>query len=568
MLNKNKGLLSSLLLILPMAFSLTSCSPVNDDNLDLSMKTLDFHNTTDMYNVKDTTLDTYYETNSTLPYVSVTEFVDSLEGFINTKYMSDSFDTMRNKLTLSWRSSTYRYECVFNWNDNTIYVNNIDFFNLRYTASTTNFSKYLSMSKRTTANAHSVTYHLNDYNFDILFYKGQCLVPFHILNTLFCSYFEVQYNGDAYYATYDNLNTQSDEIFDEIKTSSLNGKKRSYETALDNYNHLLFALDYYYGLKDDKEITYFKDYISSDLKDRLLSTDINIYNDALLEFIYTDLNELHTRVDSFSFYNYKDDTYDKKSYYGEFWNKYYDSRALLMEDRKNKLGEDIPLVRYINNKAIITFDSFKTGLEDEIYNKDGSIRDDAYLYDTHELMKKCMNEIGNHDEVNKIIIDLSLNGGGNVGALYRALGYLTNNDIQVSSYNSLSGECLTTYYKVDVNEDGNYDENDAYTQYKWYVLSGINTFSAANQYVSIIKNQNIARIIGKTSGGGMCSILPIAMVDGTNLDISSNNTARYVKFDGDTYMYNSIEHGIDPDFDLDYQYFYDDAYLDTFIDSL
>ncbi|WP_429978376.1 S41 family peptidase, partial [Mycoplasmopsis bovis] len=55
------------------------------------------------------------------------------------------------------------------------------------------------------------------------------------------------------------------------------------------------------------------------------------------------------------------------------------------------------------------------------------------------------------------------------------------------------------------------------------ILAGVNTFSAANLLTHIAKENKFATILGNKSGGGMWSILPVVIPDGTSFKFSSNN---------------------------------------------
>ncbi|GAA8717896.1 Uncharacterised protein [Chlamydia abortus] len=70
----------------------------------------------------------------------------------------------------------------------------------------------------------------------------------------------------------------------------------------------------------------------------------------------------------------------------------------------------------------------------------------------------------------------------------------------------------------------------------------------------------IATLIGKKSGGGMCSIMPLVLNDGTTLIISSNNCAI-------NKQKQYIEDGIEPKLNLEYEYFYDDDALLNLINN-
>lgn len=157
-----------------------------------------------------------------------------------------------------------------------------------------------------------------------------------------------------------------------------------------------------------------------------------------------------------------------------------------------------------------------------------------------------------------------------MGAMYSAVGFLTNDNIKLPSYNTLTEEFRLDYYAIDSDNDGDYKDNDAYTQYNWYILTSLNTFSAANYFTSVAKNMGIATIIGEKTGGGMCSVMPCVLLDGTTFKISSDNSLRYHYYDDESNqnIYYEIESGIAPDYEIDRENFYNLPYLDEFIASI
>ncbi|SHE15591.1 Uncharacterised protein [Chlamydia abortus] len=133
----------------------------------------------------------------------------------------------------------------------------------------------------------------------------------------------------------------------------------------------------------------------------------------------------------------------------------------LERKRQQRFGvEKTQIVRFKNNMAIISFDSFETGSNEEV------TRTNNYDYDTFYLFKYAMKQIIKKPEITKIVVDLSLNGGGNVGAMRKALGYLTDAIINTYQFNSLSKEYTEIGNKVDINLDGKYKFNESYSNYE------------------------------------------------------------------------------------------------------
>ena len=355
--------------------------------------------------------------------------------------------------------------------------------------------------------------------------------------------------------------------YQTIYEGETNGVSQSAAMRKAAMNSFLFAMDYFYGLRKYKNIKNFKAYISSDDSGLLLSEDAQDNIAALKHVIYGQLDELHTRIDAPSIYFSQPSEYSvASSEHGEFRSEFYVLKNKQNALRKEVLGEVVPAVRYRGDTAIITMDSFRTGSNTEIYDSDGGLKDTAWKYDSYYFMRHCMADIERYSEVNDVVLDLSLNGGGNLGALSRTLGFLTDKAILDYGYDTLTNEYSCSRFKVDTDGDGYYDD-DAYDRYRWTVLSSLNTFSAANDFLCKAKQQNLARIIGQRSGGGMCSVLPLVFADGTAIAISSNNSTRYVATKDGRDTYYSIENGLSPDLEMPYADYYDDAKLVEWVDS-
>ena len=133
--------------------------------------------------------------------------------------------------------------------------------------------------------------------------------------------------------------------------------------------------------------------------------------------------------------------------------------------------------------------------------------------------------------VENVVIDLAYNTGGNLGAVLRIFGYMTENQIVYHSQNPADGAAVSYFIESDYVA---YD-------YNWFIVTSSVTFSAANLMASIAKEQGIATVIGKNSSGGASSIGAIYSPDGSCLLISTNNVLS-TNIDGEYY---SIEDGIE-----------------------
>jgi len=159
-----------------------------------------------------------------------------------------------------------------------------------------------------------------------------------------------------------------------------------------------------------------------------------------------------------------------------------------------------------------------------------------------------------------IVLDVSANTGGNVGALYRVVGFITDQPFAVSGIDRDTGGAST--YHVQITG------TPSYAHLNWGLLTSTMTFSAANSLATIFKENSLGPIIGIQSGGGACSITPILLPNGTAFTMSSNNINAYRTGSGtdeDPYVYHNNEFGIPPDISIGINYIYNgDTLLQLF----
>ena len=139
------------------------------------------------------------------------------------------------------------------------------------------------------------------------------------------------------------------------------------------------------------------------------------------------------------------------------------------------------------------------------------------------------------------------------------LGYITDNPIEANYQDPLTNKKTTYWIDVDTRA----------TQVNWFFMISKRTFSAANLMAAIGKYQGLATIIGTTSGGGACSILPIYTPDGSIYQISSLNMISYrVGSDEDGWEYISVESGVVPDYFLSVTDIFNDASIASLIEAI
>ena len=176
------------------------------------------------------------------------------------------------------------------------------------------------------------------------------------------------------------------------------------------------------------------------------------------------------------------------------------------------------------------------------------VHSDSAVY-MEETLENIMNE---QPLVTDVILDLSWNTGGNVGALYRVLGFITDQPFIVSGIDRTTG--TNSSYVVSITKA------NPYTDLNWSLLTTRVTFSAANSMTTIFRANNLGPIIGVQTGGGACSITPVLLPNGTAFTMSSNNISALRTGEGtelDPYVFEPVEFGLLPDYEIPLDDIYD-----------
>lgn len=179
---------------------------------------------------------------------------------------------------------------------------------------------------------------------------------------------------------------------------------------------------------------------------------------------------------------------------------------------------------------------------DSLFNKTvfDAIISDSAVYMEFQI-ERVIRESG---KLEGIVLDLTMNTGGNVGALYRVVGFITDQSFGVNSMDGDTKSASTGYVKI-VN-------TPSYGSLDWGLLVSHATFSAANSMTAIFKFNDLGPIMGMPTGGGASSITPILLPSGTAFTMSSNNISAIRSGDSEVnYVYESIEFGVTPDHILD-----------------
>lgn len=325
--------------------------------------------------------------------------------------------------------------------------------------------------------------------------------------------FNAYYNGDAIYG-FDYWTKDVD--LDLMRSSSKSSATMSEGLKYKTYKHLGLVMDYFYGLKELNNVNTYFDQLTNFEAGLIRGNDANHYSE-LKSFVFS-LGDLHSSFDLVGHYepslNLPLSISDFKGRAATFINTYYNPRV---QDYCQVAG--LNPYRLIDNgkTALITFNSF----EQDNPNKTGTV----------ETIGPLITKAKEVDNVDNIVLNLACNTGGNVGALIRMLGYLTDDLIPLHYINPTDGKTGSYSYSNEIKK----------VEVNWYILSSAVSFSAANMMISVAKENNFAKIIGTPSSGGASSIAPTILPSGAIIYISSLSMSANPD-------YESIELGITPDY--------------------
>ncbi|MFU8792703.1 MAG: S41 family peptidase [Acholeplasmataceae bacterium] len=543
-----------------------------------SQEDLPFNNLTSEYEVLDGTLTTYFLNESNIPYVDVKDFLLLLEGVIESSELE--FVQTDQLLTISYtveyteedefgveQPFTEEYSLVIDFENGTITAETLSFFGGYIKSTATDYSEGLTYLDTYTEDGQPVVFDLGRYNIDILLHEEtetKFLLPFHLVNTLFIgtSYYNVYYNGDGFYGVYgvpSNAASASDEnkiAYTTINNSSFNNTVIPHDIAVQTLHMTAFVMDYFYGLKNERGIKSFYDVLEP-YADDLVSNSTRRTSESLFTFLNKAVDDLHTSHRFPGFYEPASFTIPLTStaQLGTRVNDWYYELFAVQDALEAAFPTNPdntpPNYRFIDNNktAVLYLDGFYTAT---VEDPDGD--------DSNRYMRETLDAIfAEQPGVENIVVDLSYNTGGNLGALLRVLGYLTEQPIEMHYQNPTEGSKVSYFVEV---------ETVAYEDINWFILTSRVTFSAANLMTSIAKQQGFATILGTTSGGGASSITPIILPNGTFFTMSSLNVLSYrTGNDVDGWEYFSIELGVEPDYIVEIEDLYNDVALADIINQ-
>ena len=359
-------------------------------------------------------------------------------------------------------------------------------------------------------------------------------------------------------------------------------KTRSSSVAAHGLDILRFQFDNLYGLKKQlfakTGTTSFDGLIDKlNLRERLLSADSLTYDEALCEFLMGTVDDAHTSYNSRSLFSglpkegvkemAKEKTGPRRSTLFEKMDEYSAKRAASLPEGANAQG-----LFFNGETAVIRFDEFTESAGKVLNSKGGwapSTTDigAAFATSTTEGVYLSIEEIKKHPEVKNVVIDLTVNGGGQV-ATVPYLSALWTDDPHIMMQDSATGLIKDYHYDVDLNRNGIFGEPEDTLKgkYEFFILTSDFSFSCGNEFPTLAYTDGI-KVIGKRSGGGACPVS--TMCDGSGTIYNSSMPRYFVYPDGEgNYVCNDTGAPILPGRELEPESWYDLSALNSFCNGL
>ncbi len=402
---------------------------------------------------------------------------------------------------------------------------------------------------------------LNKYDIYLYQTRNACYLPFAIFETIFLEMpygINFVFNGQDYYSISEkNLFGRYDlTTYGANYYSLLNGKEESDLIKKFSYNQLLFILDNFYGLKEEKGIDSFINYFSK------IGINGNNYASKLIELTNYYLDDPHSSYvipSIYDTYNESEINKEKKNYLGPRSKKIDDAQSELKLLRRSHNMFSDPLKVY-NNIAYLIYDEFvydsskdfyETAVTKGLTGSDGF----AYLYYYLNYIKKT------YPNVDKVVIDISLNSGGYVDSAFDMVGFIKE-DFHVNFKNTSTKSNIKINLNTDCNLNKNFEDLDSFEGvFDFYILTSNASFSCANTFAGMLKDEKAATILGEDAAGGACVVQKATLIDGIQLNISGS-----IAFCDDNN--NIIEDGVKVDYKIDRINMYSQSYMNWFINNL
>jgi hypothetical protein len=336
---------------------------------------------------------------------------------------------------------------------------------------------------------------------------------------------------------------------------------RSEALAQFTYDEMKLSLDCFYGLKEKHDITDFETYFTSTgLKSGLLSTDPKTAGASLAKLTMGYFADFHSGYDNNSFYLGESEKIVTPSVASPDVVDFYKMAATVTTARAQAYPNGCPGYEEIGDTAYVTFNQFTPAASDYY-----SVAPTATSSDTVGVIGYAQSQIfRSGSPVKNVVLDLSTNLGGDADAAIYTLSWMLGSS-RAHLKEAFTGATSTNSYRCDTNYDREFDGKDDVSSLRLFCLSSPMSFSCGNWVPCALKESGKVTMLGQTSGGGACSVIPLALADGTFYQISGYRKLCTAK----NGVYADIDDGAKPDYRImNYEDFFNRKSLTAYINTL
>ena len=399
---------------------------------------------------------------------------------------------------------------------------------------------------------------LGDYGIDLIFQDGRYLIPMQTVSDLFLAPLNI---GDLYFNGQAVIKSSSVKDCAEVYYAAPTGERSEALTEY-GYAELCMMLDHFYGFRDTHRIDSFDRFFrNTGFSETLKGASVEEADLLILHLISDFLSDGHSGWHGFSYLAGQSDykTADATN------NRIFDHLDRQQNARAVFYPDGVPGYEEVGNTAFITFDSFVCSAmngEDYYGPKDpldfGDEDTVGLIIKAHQLINRESSPIEN------VVLDLSANTGGMDNAAVAVISWFLG-EAALSQTDNMTGAMCTSVYRADINRDRVFDEKDTVADKNLFCLVSPCSFSCGNLAACMFKESGKVTLLGRTSGGGSCSVMSVSSAWGTSFQISSNQRMSFLK----NGSYYDVDRGADPDFVIPTpKQYYDRAALTDYINSL
>ena len=406
---------------------------------------------------------------------------------------------------------------------------------------------------------HEVVLPLGDYGIDLVWQDGLYLIPLQTMSDFIVA---PGPGSGIYFNGKDLMFCANTTLCSDFYYSAPTGE-RSEALAEYGYNELCLMLDYLYGMKDTHDIESFDQLFHDVGLAGLLKGSNAEYADRALWHLITDFfDDLHS---DWNAYSYLAGPVDVKVPDGPSVTRWVEAKREQLAAREKYYPDGVPGYEEVGNTAYITFDRFYIEGEDgdQFYHVEDPM--DFEDTDTIGLIMKAHALINRENSpIENVVIDLSCNGGGHADTAIFTMAWFLG-EASIGMKDTMTHAMCSSTYRCDANRDRKFDDSDTVKDKNLFCLVSPVSFSCGNLVPCMFKESGKVTLIGRTSGGGACNVLPSCSAWGTSFQISAPRQLSFLK-NGSFY---NVDRGADPDYVLaDLNEYYDRAALTDYINSL